>query len=121
VCHRDLKPENLLLDEKWNLKIADFGWSKDTLINETKMVGTSSYMPPETLTPGIYSGQSVDLFSAAIITYILRAALPPFKQAVSSDLLYKTIIENRLDLFWGRCIKSKEEGYFSEAFIKFLT
>jgi 5'-AMP-activated protein kinase catalytic alpha subunit len=36
VCHRDLKPENLLLDERQNLKIVDFGLS-----NIYKMAGDS--------------------------------------------------------------------------------
>jgi len=27
VCHRDLKPENIMLDEKFNIKIADFGFA----------------------------------------------------------------------------------------------
>ena len=50
--HRDLKPGNLLMDEKFNLKLADFGVSRlvgkgygDDILSTT--VGTRSYMCPE--------------------------------------------------------------------------
>ncbi|GFY42988.1 hypothetical protein TNIN_59501, partial [Trichonephila inaurata madagascariensis] len=43
ICHRDLKPENLLLDEKNNIRIADFGMA--SLQIEGAMLETSCGSP----------------------------------------------------------------------------
>jgi serine/threonine protein kinase len=49
ILHRDIKPENILLDEKRNAKLGDFGWSTechDYQIRST-FCGTPEYMSPE--------------------------------------------------------------------------
>ncbi|KAJ0964864.1 hypothetical protein J5N97_026002 [Dioscorea zingiberensis] len=69
IAHLDIKPQNILLDEKFNAKISDFGLSK--LIDReqsqvmTKMRGTPGYLAPEWLTSIIT--EKVDIYSFGVV------------------------------------------------------
>lgn len=122
VSHRDMKPENVMLDAEFNLKIADFGFSSTKAQNETRR-GTDSYMAPEIHMKQKYSGQSVDLFAAGIVLFIMVTQHPPFAMATPKDPHYKTISANRVDLFWKLHSRNKPGGldFFSESFRDLIT
>ncbi|KAI4110199.1 MAG: hypothetical protein L6R37_000092 [Teloschistes peruensis] len=79
--HRDLKLENILLDKNENVKLCDFGFTRDY---EGKMsylqtfCGTVCYSAPEMLRGEKYAGEKVDVWSLGIILFALLTGELPF-------------------------------------------
>jgi serine/threonine protein kinase len=79
--HRDLKLENILLDKNENVKLCDFGFTREY---EGKMsylqtfCGTVCYSAPEMLRGEKYAGEKVDVWSLGVILFALLAGELPF-------------------------------------------
>ncbi|KAL2864591.1 non-specific serine/threonine protein kinase [Aspergillus lucknowensis] len=79
--HRDLKLENILLDKYENVKLCDFGFTREYEGKASYLqtfCGTVCYSAPEMLKAEKYAGEKVDVWSLGIILYALIAGELPY-------------------------------------------
>ncbi|KAF4470186.1 camk camkl kinase [Fusarium albosuccineum] len=79
--HRDLKLENILFDKHENVKLVDFGFTREYEGRTNHLqtfCGTICYSAPEMLKGEKYAGEKVDVWSLGVILYALLCGELPF-------------------------------------------
>ena len=93
IIHRDLKPNNVLLDERNNAYLTDFGIAKmlagtAKLTATGNILGTPAYMAPEQ-----WRGEPVDartdIYSLGVMLYEMVLGRLPFEGDTPYTLMYK--------------------------------
>ncbi len=130
IVHRDIKPSNLLLDERDDVWISDFGLARvDSMASLTlsgDIVGTTRYMSPEQARgEGHVDGRS-DIYSLGVTLYELLAFVPAFDGASRDEVLSRiassdpprlrkanAAIARDLETIVGKCMERELESRYA--------
>jgi Tol biopolymer transport system component/predicted Ser/Thr protein kinase len=93
VIHRDVKPSNVLVDQRGNCLLTDFGIAKmvEGSIHLTRtggIVGTPAYMSPEQIQGEALDGRS-DVYSLGIMLYEMATGRPPYRAETPPAIFVK--------------------------------
>ena len=96
VIHRDIKPANILLSERDDIKISDFGTAKISHATHTQIdgfLGSPAYMSPEQINEELPSVQT-DIYSLGVVMYELLTGKLPFRADNAVTMINKILNED---------------------------
>jgi tRNA A-37 threonylcarbamoyl transferase component Bud32 len=101
VLHRDLKPSNVLLDERGEPFVVDFGLAKKIeadarLTQSGAIVGTPAYMAPEQARAEKGITTAIDVYALGAILYECLTGRPPFLAATAWEVV-RQVVDNEPD------------------------
>jgi serine/threonine protein kinase len=95
ILHRDVKPPNVLLDERGDAVLADFGLARGAdstqLTRDGQIVGSVPYLAPE-LIEGAPATPASDVYALGCLLYECATGGPPFA-GTDAELAYAHLAE----------------------------
>lgn len=91
MVHRDVSPDNIMIDAKRNPILIDFGAARSAGGIKTKMFRKGPYTSYEQYLENERVSIQEDIYSMAVILYVLLSGLDPEKKIPTSNMRYERI------------------------------
>jgi len=89
VVHRDLKGANLLVDTQFNIKLADFGCSKQSYDTKSfTTIGSVPWMAPEVIQHKVGHGRKADIWSLGCTVLEMATAEKPWGDGMFDNIMF---------------------------------